>query len=84
MEIQFGDKVRDRLSGIEGILFARTTYLTGCNHIGIKRIGTKPDGSAHDLHWCDEPVVELVESNYFALDAAKQDTGGPALHNMPM
>jgi hypothetical protein len=81
MNINLGDRVRDRMTGIEGIAFGRSSYLTGCDHIGIKRTGTGGDGKAFDMHLVDEPLVELVEKSAFVVPAAAATKpGGPSLH----
>jgi hypothetical protein len=80
--IELGDKVKDSMSGIEGIAFARTAYLTGCDHIGIKQSGVNKDGKSHDLHWVDEPLTLLIEKRAFAVPNPIVDkTGGPSLHS---
>lgn len=81
--INLGDRVRDVTTGIEGFAFGRSEYLTGCDHIGIKRDGTGSDGKPFDIHWCDEPVVELTGKPRFVLPDRGDEVskpGGPALH----
>lgn len=84
MRVNLGDRVRDQMSGIEGIAFGRSSYVTGCDHIGIKRSGTAPDGKAFDLHWCDEPLIEVMETDAFSAadpERAMAANGGPSLHS---
>jgi len=84
MRINLGDKVRDTLTDIEGIAFGRSSYMTGCDHIGIKRSGTGADGKPFDLHWTDEPLVEVITpAAYKPADPerAAEPTGGPSLHS---
>ncbi|HLZ78847.1 MAG TPA: hypothetical protein VKQ09_05860 [Sphingomonas sp.] len=59
--INLGDKVRDRLSGYEGICTAKVEYLTGCDQVGIKMQGHH-DGKTYDTHYFDAPFVEMVEA----------------------
>jgi hypothetical protein len=83
MRINLGDKVRDTLTGIEGIVFGRTSYLTGCDHLGLKRPCIGPDGKAFELHWVDEPLLELLETQSYSPadpERALEPTGGPSLH----
>lgn len=81
--IELGDRVRDVLTGIEGFVFGITSYVTGCDHIGIKRTGTKPDGGSHDMHWVDEPTAEVLEKAALKLpgDTSNGNNGGPPLHS---
>jgi hypothetical protein len=81
--IELGDKVKDTMTGIEGIAYGRSIYMTGCDHIGIKRTGTDPDGKPHDLHWVDEPLVKVTKANAYKLpdeSARGAPAGGPSLH----
>lgn len=78
--INLGDKVRDRITGHEGICLAKIEYLTGCNQVGIKMAGHKPDGDTFDCLYFDEPFVELVEAGVITpVVPRKPDSGGPGL-----
>jgi len=82
--VKLGDRARDVLTGMEGIVFGITSYATGCDHIGLKRQGTTPDGNQFDMHWCDEPLVEVLETGALQLpgDASPaKKNGGPPLHS---
>lgn len=77
--INLGDKVRDRISGYEGVMMARCEYLTGCAQIGIKPQGVKADGGTFDTLYFDEPFVELVQATFVTpVTPRAADTGGPA------
>ena len=68
-----GDKVKDLITGYEGIVIARTQYITNCNTYGVKSLKLKNDVPM-DTQWFDEPhVVLVVEKAY----KAHQTTGGP-------
>ena len=60
--IQLGNIVRDTISGYEGVCMAKVEYLTGCNQVGIKPKGMKPDGGTFDTLYFDEPFVEVVNA----------------------
>ena len=66
MAIKLGQIVRDRISGFEGIVIARTEWLYGCTGIGVRSKTLKEDGTIRDTQWFDEPT----------LDATAQDPGG--------
>lgn len=57
-DISLGDKVRDVVSGLEGIATARCLYLNGCDHIGIQP--PAKDGKIPPIQWVDVPQVEVV------------------------
>jgi len=59
MRIALGSKVRDKITGYEGIATARITYLSGCDRIGIQaKIGK--DGKVPESHFVDEPMLEVL------------------------
>ena len=68
-----GDKVKDLITGYEGVIIARSQYLTNCNTYGVKSVKLKDDAPM-DTQWFDEPhVVLVIEKAY----KANQTTGGP-------
>jgi hypothetical protein len=70
--MEFGDKVRDEITGYEGVYVARTDWLYGCRRLGIMR--ADKDGKP-ETEWFDEPQVSLVETKKKPRLAA---TGGGA------
>lgn len=73
-EINLGDQVKDRVTGYEGIAVGRTTFLNGCDRIGIQpKVGA--DGKIPDTVWFDEPQVAIVQSG--VVQVKRRDTGGP-------
>jgi hypothetical protein len=61
-KIELGDRIRDRVSGIEGIATARTEWLFGCVRFILQPQGEKKDwGTPHEGFSVDEPQLELVE-----------------------
>jgi len=71
--IALGDKVRDMMTGFEGIATGTTTFLHGCKRIAIQSAKLH-DGKPIDLQWFDEPQVELVEKKNVP---AAPPAGGP-------
>jgi hypothetical protein len=59
MSVQLGTKVRDSLSGIEGVVIARTEWLYGCIRITIQPHGAH-DGKPFEAFTIDEPQCEIV------------------------
>ena len=55
-----GDKLKDRVSGYEGIVMAVTYYSTGCIQYGVALDRTNKDGGLEDWQWFDQSRVELV------------------------
>jgi hypothetical protein len=54
-----GKKVRDIVTGFEGIATGHTEWLTGCNTVGISPQELN-DGKVIETHWFDENRIEVV------------------------
>lgn len=78
VKVKLGDKVRDKVTGFEGIAVARTKWLTGCDRITIESTALK-DGKPIGLETFDEDRVEQVnEGEYKGLSKPKsKKPGGP-------
>src|SRR5688572_22635589 len=56
-----GDKSRDRISGLTGIIVSRAEHLFGCARYWIQPQDTK-DGKPQEGSWFDEESIEVLES----------------------
>ena len=75
--IQLGTRVRDNLTGFEGIAVGRTEWQYGCTRIGIEPTELR-DGKPIDVQWFDEQRVEAVgEKAKAEPSAARPPLGGP-------
>ena len=70
----YGDEVRDIITGVKGIVVGRTEYFTGCTHIGIAP-ATLKDGKAQDWQWPEESRLELVKAKKVAIGAGPKRSG---------
>jgi len=52
--IKLGSKVKDTISGFEGIVVGRAEYLYGCVQILVQPEGLKEDGQPVASRWMDE------------------------------
>jgi len=59
MAIKLGDKVRDTVTGLEGIAVARTEWLLGCIRWGVQPVELK-DGKPVEDSWFDEARLQRV------------------------
>ncbi len=76
-KFNLGDKVRDRITGFEGIILGRTEWMTGCRTYGVKSQALK-DSSPIDAVWLDEIQLDLVMEQAVALHSHERPiTGGP-------
>ena len=76
--INLGDKVKDTVSGFQGIAVSRHTYLQGCDRVSIQPPIDK-DGKHPDCVAFDEPQIEILEAAVVKPDPLPQAqrTGGP-------
>lgn len=66
-----GYKVRDKITGFEGVATGYVTYISGCNQVWIAPFGLDKDGKARESHWFDEQRLEIVEGDRTVLENAK-------------
>ena len=57
--VKLGTKVRDSITGFEGIAIARTQYLYGCVQIGVEPLIAE-GGKKRDTEWFDEQRIDLM------------------------
>ena len=70
-EFMTGEKVRDEVTGIEGVITAATIWINGCKRYGIERI---LDGKVKD-DWFDEGRLKRVPADPVAVE--DKGPGGP-------
>lgn len=75
--IKLGDKLRDRLTGFEGIAVARIEYLNGCVQYELAPAALKEDGGRHKAEWFDVQRLEGVRNERFKPSTALASVGGP-------
>jgi hypothetical protein len=80
MGFDLGDKVRDKVTGIEGVLTGFTQWLTGCARANIAR-GLDKDGKLFESHGCDVTTLEVIEKG--AVKSNITTNGGPAPNPPP-
>lgn len=71
-QIKLGNKVKDSVSGLTGIVTSRIEYITGCVQFGVAQ-KVKADGTLPDTVYIDESRLEVVDKGV-AVDTVK--TGG--------
>jgi hypothetical protein len=69
MAIKLGQKVKDTITGLSGLVTGRVEYITGCNQVLIQP-PCKPDGDFVDNRWVDEDRLEVIDEAVFALPRA--------------
>ena len=53
-KIKLGSTVKDRITGLQGVVMARTEYLTGCAHVAILATKLSKEGKIPEWEWIDE------------------------------
>ena len=69
-----GDKLKDKITGFEGIVTGRHQWINNCNTYSVKP-QTLKDGVPQDSCNFDEPQLDLVEEK--AIPEMNRKTGGP-------
>ena len=59
--IKIGQRIRDKITGFEGVVIGKTIWLTGCNTFGLQSEKTTDDGTPLKTQWFDENRLEKVE-----------------------
>ena len=59
MKLKLGQKVKDVITGFEGIVTGRCEYLTGCNRVLV--LAQAKDGKAGEGSWLDEDRCEVLD-----------------------
>lgn len=73
-KIQLGDRARDRITGLTGIVIGRTTWLRNCDRLTLQPEDLH-DGRPVDVVSFDEPDLELIEAG--VIEYTPITTGGP-------
>lgn len=78
-EVQLGDKVKDRITGFEGIVVAITTWMYGCRRVTVLPDRLDKDGKILDSASFDEPQIEILKAANTPpeVEEERRLTGGP-------
>ena len=73
--IKLGQKVRDKITGFEGIATVRTEFLNGCIQYCIKPTQLEK-GKMLEGEYVDEEQIEIVIEEKTNIDVISKQTGG--------
>lgn len=79
--IKLGQRGRDKITELEGIIIGRCQYLTGCDQYGI--VPPSKDGVVKDAQWFDEARIEIIGSGVSIEDVTGEVPGGPTHRDAP-
>lgn len=74
--IELGQKGKDKITGFEGIITGRASYLYGCDQYSIVPAIDK-DGKTGETHWFDEGRIEITGPGVTAASVQVEKPGGP-------
>lgn len=74
-EIKLGCEAKDKITGFQGIVTGRSTYLFGCDNILLSPKSGK-DNTYKDGHWFDEPRIEYIGKGILAKEVQGKKPGG--------
>lgn len=75
--MKLGDKVRDRITGYEGVVTGKAEYITGCKQLLVTSQQLKTDGDS-TAQWIDEVRLTMVAPDIIPmLHAAGGPSDGP-------
>lgn len=77
-----GSKAKDKITGFEGTIAARSNHITGCDTYGLCPTVDK-DGKTRDWGWFDEGRIELLDEPAITTDDVKATRGAGAGENEP-
>jgi hypothetical protein len=78
---QLGDRVRDPITGFEGICVSVIQYLQGCERIGVLAEKLDKEGKPQDWHHMDNVQLKIVKRGVHQVFEREKPvaarTGGP-------
>lgn len=80
-KIKCGMKVKDKISGFEGIVTTICEHIAGCFRVGVMA-GLDKDGKLLDVEYFDEPMLEVIQSKPVA-ENTNPNSGGPMTNADP-
>lgn len=76
--VKLGDRVRDVITGFEGVALSITYWLNGCSRVQVQPTDLK-DGAVRTTEVFDEPQLVVIQPGAVAFPARAEpaDPGGP-------
>jgi hypothetical protein len=82
MAIELGDRVKDKISGFEGVATGIADYISGCRQIAVSP-KVSADNKLEDGRWFDDDRLDVMEKQAVTLKDRKRD-GGPQSNPAPI
>lgn len=79
-KVRLGDYVTETTTDYEGLVVGITTWLNGCDRIGIQSKERNSETNLPvDIYWVDDTTVEIIEEQKH--QTQQDEKGGPASHS---
>ena len=75
--VKLGQKVRDQITGFEGMVTGLVSYISGCNQ-ALVAPRVKPDGEFAESHWFDLDRLAVTDPSEFSLSVTASGADLPA------
>lgn len=72
--IELGQEAKDKITGFEGIIVARISYLFGCDQYGIAP--KAQNGKCEDTNYFDEGRIEIIGRGILPEEVQVEKGGG--------
>lgn len=66
MTVKLGDRVKDILTGMRGVVIGETNWMFGCRRLTVQPEGQTEDGKPFETFCVDEPQLVVTKSEAFA------------------
>jgi hypothetical protein len=73
--IKLGQKVKDVVTGFEGIITGRAQYIYGCDQYCV--VPKARDGKTAEGQWFDEGRIKIIGRGIFPEEVMADKPGGP-------
>lgn len=75
MKFEMGEVLKDKVTGFQGVVMARTEYFTDCTHYGLCS-QTLKDGKPIDWEWLDETrLIQVAGAERIVKESRKSTSG---------
>lgn len=75
MKFELGEVLKDKVTGFQGVVMARTEYFTDCIHYGLCS-QTLKDGKPIDWEWLDETrLIQVAGAERIVKESRKSTSG---------
>lgn len=83
MKLELGMTAKDKITGFQGILVAKTEWLTGCIRWGVEPTSLK-DSKPISVEWFDSDRIEVIDKkNYLEISKKTKSPIGIATPGGP-